>query len=294
MPDIPGIRVRVGDKNSPVNPGDPVPTGGRYRAGMFAPTLDELATLTLTEADRAGLLPGLLPIYGDDGEVDEKKVEGWNPNSDLADSGIFVSDEVPKYSAAAILTSTENMGGWLKNLGLRHIFAGTDEDTPKGIFGEQIIAANTSGKGRKFMGSLTVYPPFYKYISIPLVGKVPGRTTGLSVASFAVHHAVGHILFSRLTFDGRLDILGDFIEVSGWTKYADIGAYHGSYMEAKNPSVWRRDTHYRFETELSKYSPADDFAEAFALYFTHREYLETAFPKKMAVMEKALKEYGAL
>jgi len=288
-----GIRVRVGDPLSPVEPGDAVPGGGVYRAGQYAPTIDELASMTLSEADNAGILPSNIPVYTPEGTLDQAKLEGWKPLESLQSSGISMSGQVPKYSAAIIVSSIYNMGNVPRALGLSYILAGDREDVAKQRgFGESIIAARVDASGRTFTGSLVVYPNFYKYISTPIVPKIPGRTEGLSVATYAVHHAVGHLLFARLGFDGSMGLIGNFLDCGGWARYADVGAYYGTFMGVKNTSVWRRSELKRFETELSKYSPMDDFSDTFALYFTNKNYLSQIFPDRLEVMAKILDKYG--
>jgi len=288
------VRVRIGDPLSPVDPGDTSPEGKPYHKGQYAPTIDELATESLKQATKNNLINKNLPILNEEGMVDEDKIKGWNPNGELQGYGVTVSPNVPKHSSAVIVSSFMDMGDWLSNLGMQHIFG--DEESgnqPKGMFGDIIIQAETSGAGRKFNANLRVFPKFYKYVSVPLRPSSPSKPDGVSMGSYAVMHSTGHILFGKMSFDGRLDFIGDFIDKSGWKKYADVNAYHGSYMGYKNQSVWRRDDGHKFQTEFSKYSPVDDFSEAFAMFFANPTYLKRATPEKYALMRAILKEYGA-
>lgn len=288
------VRVRIGDPLSPVDPGDTSPEGKPYHRGQYAPTIDELATESLKEATQNNLINKNLPILNEEGMVDEDKIKRWNPNGELQGYGVTVSADVPKHSSAVITSSFMDMGDWISNLGMRHIFGDEESGTqPKGAFGDIIVQAETSGAGRKFNANLRVFPKFYKYVSIPFRPASPAKPQGVSVGSYAVMHSVGHILFGKLSFDGRLDLIGDFIDKSGWKKYADVNAYHGSFMGYKNQSVWRRDDNHKFQTELSKYSPVDDFSEAFAMFFTNPTYLRRITPEKYTLMRDILKEYGA-
>lgn len=288
------VRVRIGDPLSPVDPGDTSPEGKPYHRGQYAPTIDELATESLRQASENNLINKNLPILGDDGFVDEDKIKQWNPNNELKNYGVTVSGNVPKHSSAVIASSFIEMGDWLNNLGMRHIFGDPEAgNQPKGPFGDIIIQAETSGAGRKFTANLRVFPKFYQYVSVPLKPSTASNPNGISMGSYAVMHSVGHILFGKLSFDGRLDLIGNFIDKSGWKKYADVDAFHGSYMGYKNQSVWRRDNGHFTQTELSKYSPVDDFSEAFAMFFANPTYLKRVTPEKYALMREILKEYGA-
>lgn len=288
-------RIRIGDPLSPVEAGDYSPLGKVYRKGQYAPTIDELASESLKQATDNSLINWELPLLNEDGRIDEKKLNTWNPNGDLSSYGATVSPEVPKHSSAIILSSFMDMGDWLSNLGIRHIFGGPETtNQPKGAFGDIIIQAETNGSNRKFSSSLRVFPHFYKYVGIPIRPAGVNKKTGVSVASYATYHAVGHIVFSKLTYDARLDSIGEFIHAANWQKNADVNVNSGSYMGYKNPSPWRRYEGGSFETELSKYSPLDDFAESFAMFYTNPTYLGKVSPGRYKVMQDILKEHGAL
>lgn len=288
--DLRTMRVRVGDPASPIYPGDYSPGGGTYRRGQFAPTLDELATLSLTQASEAGLINKALPIFEGD-KVDEKKLEKWDPNGEI--SGVHFQYQVPKYSSAVMVDAFLGMRNLLSGMGFKYVVAGgREEQDSLAVKGEVIIAAEYSAKGRNFQGRLKAYPSFYKYVGVPLVGKMPGRTTGLSIATYAVYHSVGHLLFSRLSFDGKIDSIGEYLGVSKWSKFASDDTLAGSFMGAKNKSVWRRVSNNKAPSEASRYSPMDDFAEGFAMYFCNRDYLTRKSEDRREVMDKILREYG--
>lgn len=287
-------RVRIGDPLSPVDAGDVGPTGKPYRKGQYAPTVEELATESIKIATQQKLLNTNLPLFTDD-EFDENKLDGWNPNKDLRKFGATVSPEVPKHSAAVVISSMMDVGDWLKNLNIAHVFGPqTSEAQPSSRFGDLIIQAETKSENRKFQSNLRVYPKFYKYVSVALKPATPTNDTGVSAASYAVMHSLGHIIFSKLSYDGKLDMIGDYIEYSGWKKRADLNVTSGSYMGYTNQSVWRRSTSQTMQTELSKYSPMDDFAEGFAMYYTNPMYLYKTSPNRHDVIKKITKEYGAL
>jgi len=283
------LRTRIGEPGSPIMPGDPTPGGGVYRGGQFAPTMDELSSISLAQASDAGLVSRMLPIYDDSGAVDEKMLSEWKPEI----SGVHINSNVPKYSSAVLVDVLSDRDSLIKSLGLGYVDAGTrEEQDALSIYGETVIKAQyTSGNG--FTGKLVVYPSFYKYVSAPLVGRIPGFDQGLSVAAYAVFHALGHLMFARLMHDGKIKPLAEIIEDGGWSKHESNDNTKASYLEYQNTeTVWNRSLNTRMKTEASKFTPMDDFAELFALYFTNQKYLERAFPEKFELMDTILKEYG--
>lgn len=283
--------IRVGDPESPILPGDYSPSGGVYRQGQFAPSLDELSTMSLTQANQAGLINKNLPIFDDNGEVSEKQLERWNPNNEFYDLDFELS--IPKYSSAVIVDAFQGKENLLKGMGLRYVLGG-DRQTQDSltVYGEIIIASEYTNNERKFQGMMRVFPSFYKYVAIPLIGYIPGRTTGLSIASYSVYHALGHLMLAKLTFDGRMDLIGDYMSKLGWSKYADDNHLSGSYMNIPNKSIWKRSANSHHPTEASRFSPSDDFAESFALILTHKEYLQAASPHRFSKMSEIMEEYG--
>jgi len=288
-------RVRIGDPLSPVEEGDVGPKGKPYRRGQYAPTIEELSTESIETASQENLLSKKLPIFSD-GEFDKEKLDSWNPNKDFRSFGTTISSDVPKYSSAVVLSTFLDVGDWLENLNIAHIFGSQEiSEQPNSKFGDLIVQADSGSSNRKFQSNLRVFPKFYKYVSIPLKNSRFGEKTysGVSVASYAVLHSIGHIVFSKLSFDGKLDVIGNYIDYSGWEKRADINVSSGSYMGYKNPSVWKRSNSLSYPTELSKYSPMDDFSESFALYYANTDYLQKLSPNRFSIISDVTRDYGA-
>lgn len=280
-----GERIRVGDVFSPVSPGDPSPTGGVYRAGQYSPHVDDLAIATFSAAQTAGILPADLPIFDENGEVDRDKLNAWKPSS--AGLPASFAEDIPVYSAAVIVSSMKQINESLLE-GLNMNVAQAPR-TP-GEFGNYIVGARTSGENRQFSSQMFVYPDFYKFIDKPIVPKTPKRESGLSVSSFMTFHTVGHILLSKLTFEGKIHEVADFMESSNWNKTPDSTHDKASFMGRKSTSAWYRNTSHRFLSELSRYSPLDDFAQAFAFYHTSHDYLQKVDSKKYEIMHKIISE----
>lgn len=281
-----GSRIRIGDDISPVQAGDPAPGGGTYRAGQYAPKIEDLAVATFSSAKEAGILPIDIPIFDENGEVDKKKLEEWDPNS--YKKSIHFDESVPKYSSAVVVSSLDRVD----NQEMLSSFNMNVSLAPRayGEFGNYIVSAKTMSANRRFYSTMYVYPDFYKYIDKPIVPRTPKRDSGLSVSSFMTFHALGHILFSKLTFDGKLHDISDFLETSGWMKRSDYKHKKASFMGRQSTSAWYKNSHHNFLSELSMYSPLDDFAQAFAFYYTSRDYFATVDPKKFDIMHKIISE----
>ena len=279
-------RIRVGDDLSPVMAGDPAPGGGTYKEGQYAPQIDDLAIQTFSSAESAGILPSGLPIFDENGNIDKNKLDEWNPNQ----QGIPASFEegMPVYSSALIASSLKTIDySLLENLSMGIMQAARSP----GYFGNFIVSSRVDISQGKFMSNFFVYPDFFKYIDKPIIPKTPKRKSGISVSSFMVFHTVGHIVFSKLSYDGKLSTISKFLESSGWTKVPDDVDKKGTFMGAESPSAWYRDPDHSFLTELSRYSPMDDFAQAFAFYYTNNEYLKIKEPEKYEIISKIISEH---
>jgi len=288
------MAVRIGSPDSPVAAGMPVPgkPGSFYESGQFAPSIEQLMTTTFSEAKNAGLISTTLPIFGDNGDVDVDKINAWNPYDDL--EGVHASTTIPKFSMATLLTAQKAFPGLFKVLHITNIMNGDEIEAREGVnframLGDQLITANTSSQGRVFRSTLYVYSKYYQYISTPIVPEVPGRTKGISVSMFATLKACGHILFLKLAFDGELEFIGRYFKASGWSKTPGEGE-RGHYLTLKNMASFYRKP-LPASSEISKYSPMEDFADTFAHYLSHRVYLQSKFPEKFEVMDEICKKY---
>lgn len=286
-------RVRVGDPESPVLPGDINPENAMpYRAGQFAPSAEELTETILRAADDAGLLPNDLPIYDEGGTFSPDLLEQWNPRTSMEGLGVTVDENSPKYVDAVTLSTLNYLGGVHKQAGLTSIVSAPRGSIQGRAYGVIIVAARYSSAGGKFKGALEVYPDFYRYIGIPLSPRLPGQATGVSVASYAIIHAIGHLMFAKLTSTGRLGVISKVLG-DDWERDPEVpkSSYEKPNFLGQTVAgnkFWRRRKLAVAVSALAKASPADDFAEAFALYLTNRNYLERVHPTKFDAMSELL------
>lgn len=280
-------RVRVGEVESPVLPGDINPENSLpYKAGQFAPSVDELSQDVLRAADDAGVLSSDLPIY-EDGRFSARLLDTWEPAKDLAVLGFNTDTDLPKYATAVLLSSLKAMKQLPANIGLMDLVA-APRDAAVGSTGVVIIAAKFSSSGRKFRGVLEVYPDFFRFVSIPLAPRIPSqKISGISVATYAVFHALGHLMFARLSFDGNVKAIADVLGAHVWSRHGVSGSW-GDFLGTPTTQTWRKSDKAKFQSELAGNSPSDDFAEAFALAFTNPAYLKKVFPEKYAGLVKVI------
>lgn len=274
--------VRVGDPESIVQPGDLSPEGKLYSSGQFAPTIDELVSETISEASQAGLISRDLPIFNEQGEVDETRLNDWQPINDLVGMHITVSPSLSKYTAAGMVSI-------LKIIGKNRYIDFIREDNE--LLQDSVVAAQTSRQGKNFLGGILVSSKFYELMVVPVIPKIVGRTQGVSLATLLTFHSLGHLLYARLGFDGRVDLLGKFAESSGWRKSQSPTTSQGTFLTFKNRSSWNRDTNIEYPSETSKWSPMDDFAQTYAHYYLNSAYLKNISPKRYENMESIIQEY---
>lgn len=283
--------IRIGNPDSPILPGTPVPgkPGKYYEAGQFAPSVDELATSTFVEANKAGLLANDLPIFDDKGAVSEELVHSWNPKESLP--GTIISGQVDKFSLASIVSTHRLYPSLLEGVGISSIQNGDSLEAQgtKAIAGQALITAVTQARNRNFTATLYIYSRFYQFISTPIVAEIPGRTKGVSVSMFATLKAIGHVLFNKMAHEGQMKLIGNYLEAAGWSKTPD-GGTRGSFMGKKNMSSFYHEG--KVTSEVARYSPVDDFADTFAHFLTHRSYLAAVAPEKLAVLDEIIDHYG--
>lgn len=285
-------RLRVGDPASPIRVGDVNPqTSMPYRAGQFSPSIDELTGDVLMAADKAGVLPSDLPVYDEAGNLDLEKLEAWEPNTGLTSMHLEVGDTVPKYASALILAALNQLKGMPRQLGLKYVVAASREQMVSGVFGDVIVAARYTGRGELFTSSIEVYPDFYRFVDIPLAPRIPGRATGVSIATFAILHSFGHVVFAKLAAGGHLDEVAPVLRAGVWSRVESSLNRRGDFFKIPVNDTWYYNPAAEFPTQLSKASPGDDFAETFALYIANPAYLRAVFPEKYAGMEVIVEKY---
>lgn len=280
--------VRVGSPDSPVKQGDVVPgePGKYYENGQFSPSVDSIITSTFSEAKESGLLSDNLPIMKD-GKVDPAMVEAWNPYRDIP--GVSISSAIPKFSMATLMSVHNMFPRMIEGVGITSILDGAElekQEGGKAIYGASLVTV----KGNRSRNTFYIHPPYQQYMTIPVVPEIPGRRKGLSVSAFATLKACGHALFNKMTSEGEFELIGRFISAAGWKKDYASGE-KGSFLGRKNMGNYYRMDDASVTSEVAKYSPVDDFADTFAQYITHRNYLKTVAPSKADVMEDVFDRY---
>lgn len=286
--------IRIGQPGSPVDQGAPVPgsPGQYYENGQFAPDMDGLLSSVLGESASAGLISTELPFILD-GKIDENLLKTWNPYEDYSKKGVMVSGQVSKFSLAVISSTDAMFPGMMKGLGLTSIATAEDTTNSRAIAGIQLVTAMTSGQHGRFKATLVVYPAFEQFVTVPLVRSIKGRTSGVSVATYALLKAYGHILFAKMAYEGEMKLIGEFLEVTGWSKTPDNNKIKGHYLTAKSRSSFMKQRNRNTSlAEIENFTPQDDFADTFAQFITHRRYMSIETPDKYEVMTRIMDRYN--
>lgn len=285
--------IRIGQPGSPIDQGAPVPgsPGQYYENGQFAPDVDQLMSSVLGESASAGLISTDLPFVLD-GKIDDDALKAWNPYDEYSKKGVLASGQVSKYSLAVVSSADAMFPGMMKGLGIRSIMTADDQGNSRSISGIQLVTALTNTQGGKFKSTIVIYPAFEQFVTIPLVRAIQGRTSGVSVSTYALFKAYGHILFAKMAYEGEMKLLGEFLEVSGWSKTPDNKHEKGHYLNIKSRSAFQRDKSKTDSmSEIEYFTPQDDFADTFAQYILHRRYMGVRNEEKYGIMTKIMDRY---
>lgn len=298
-------KKRIGDIQSIVKPGDPIPgkPGHFYEVGMFAPSPETLSSLKLQESKNAGLLPILdLDIYNKNGEFDTQKIE------ELDYLSIFKKEfnidnfnaAAPSFALLGFIAAARNIEkklfwyfkirylDWTADpqfsLPEPEVIASTAiTDNVSSYYLARTLITGYAKLEKDFV--FTIFQPFFNHLSTPILPGIQNISTGLSVASISIFKTIGYILFEKLSIVDDEQVY-KFLEATGWKKAssvskADIGYYYraGEEVGIKKNSMWFRDARIPPASVLSTFSPKENFSEAFAYHYLHREYLRIKCPE---------------
>lgn len=288
-------RIRIGQANSLVKVGDPVPNkpGQYYELGQFSPSPQFLSAQKLQESKTAGLLPTTLPIYDDEGNISEQKIDEIDIGKLLAPYGIYkYNKQIPVFAAVGFVASLQELDKPFFNyINIEYLEWVADINSQE----DQINSAKTliTGYGRMSKNFVfTIFQPFFNYLSTPLIPSIKGLSTGLSVSSYSVLKTLGYMAYDKMKIID-LQYFIDFLRKSGWDKYnhipKDEKLYYykaGEELGYNKDTSWYRDSRIPTASVASTMSPKETFAEAFAFSFFHRMYLESKTPKLAEFMNK--------
>lgn len=285
--------ARISEDNPLIAPNYPVPFSNNfYEVGQYSPSDSTLSALRLLEAKDQGLFyDPTIDIYDDEGNIDENKVARLNKEELLSFAALVVDNVIPFYALLnlrAVFKQVEIVFNlfkitkvyWHKKSEIREL---VDFDPDLAIIGSSFSHDKIY---------LHVFQPYYLYLTVPVVRRVPNFTQGISVASLATAKEIANITFQKLSasFPEQIE---KFISLRGWKreKLSEEDLRAGEFFGLKlNKNLYHdNDEVISLESTLG---PKEDFIEAFVFYFFHRNYLQQ-FPKVFAYMrnlEKFLEE----
>lgn len=298
-------KKRIGDIQSIVKPGDPIPgkPGHFYEVGMFAPSPETLSSLKLQESKNAGLLPILdLDVYNRNGEFDTEKIKKLDYLSILKKE--FNIDNfnaaAPSFALLGFIAAARNIEKkffWYFKIRYLDWTADPQFSMPEpNVIAETAITDNVdpSYLARTLITGyaklekdfiFTIFQPFFNHLSTPILPGIQNVSTGLSVASISIFKTIGYMVFEKMSLVDEEQVY-KFLDASGWKKAAsvakaDVGYYYraGEEVGMKKNSIWFRDARIPPASVLSTFSPKENFSEAFAYHYLHREYLKIKCPR---------------
>lgn len=308
--------IRIGEPESLVKPGDPVPgkPGHFYETGQYAPSPERLSAIKLQESIRAGLLPTIMQykelreVVNDQGEVDVNKLKNLDFLKYFRALGIqYVDENLPPFAAIGVLSSflalipqvfpfAKIKGlSWIANIeGLQAMSQEEQMDT---------LAANTSiykrnaitgyaAQNEMGINNFVVLQPYFVYMSVPILPAIPNVSSGLSVATLSSAKTVGALVGKEVRKRNK-DIWFEFLKASGWKRKQDLLAeemadYHAAGWEVGAPrkTNWVRNVTVTPVSTNFAMSPIESFSETFAYHWFHRQYLQKVNPKLAEQMVK--------
>lgn len=294
--------VRIGEPESLVKPGDPVPDkpGHVYEAGQYAPSPERLSAIKVQESLRAGLLPKIFEykdfrgLVQNNGEINVDKLKTIDFTPYFKALGFsFVDSNLPQFAAIGLLSSLyiihpsviqySDISGiiWVANI--EGLSAESIQEQMNQV-GKDISIykrnAIVGSRKREKEFDLVILQPYFVYMSVPVVPGVPGASSGLSVATYATLKVIGALLAKKLK-KRHPTLWINFLEANGWklaselrpadrTEYLPAGAEIG----IKRKTKWLRKISVPPISVNSVISPEESFSEAYVYYWTHRQYME--------------------
>ena len=313
-----GEAVRVGEPESLVKPGDPVPgkPGHYYEAGQYAPSPERLSALKIQETVRAGLLPTVLEdkelskLFSKNGEVNTQRLKKFDFSPWLKKYGFTDIDyDLPGF-AALVLISTLMIfpsSAFAKYVEFKRlVWVSAIEEIPEDLEEQRAVLAQNVSLSRRtlILGSsvqegkkaLVLFQPFFVYMSVPILPGVPGITSGLSITTAAIMKIYGRETYRRLKRKNK-SLYFEFLEIAGWKKKDEILTEEAPYyisagreLGLKRKTKWARDTRKEPISSNAVISPLETFTEGYLYYWTHRLYLEKVSPELHEFFER-LEEY---
>ena len=310
-------KIRIGDPGSLIKPGDPIPNspGKFYQAGMYAPKPELLTSLKLQEVQSAGLLkvPDL-DIYEDDGStISEDKVEKIDYLKFLNAYGIKDYNRTcPQFALIGLLSSFGPLSKKLVRYAkIEYLDWADPQQMTEGVSNNpeditQVSAVspvNTQDKNlicgyKKYTiksHTLTVFQPFFNYLSIPIVPAIPNHSTGLSASTVSLIKVLGYMIFDNMKIYDQKYLI-NFLEVAGWSKYNTIPklefsdyAKAGEEIGINKTTLWYRDTKNPSISLMSTLSPKENFSELLLQMYFQRLTLQHKNHKLLEFFDNFIK-----
>ncbi|MEM3368521.1 MAG: hypothetical protein QXP88_00280 [Thermoproteota archaeon] len=275
--------TRVGYKDALVETGDPVPLkpGSFYEYGQYAPEEGTLSYLRLLESNEIGLFNDKnLDIYDSSGEISETKIRMLDIKS-LINNDLnipVVHEKLPRFAAINFYAVVKKFSAYLRIHNIESVLWVN--------FSEMLFLPNRksyitgmSYDSGKF--NYIIYQPYYIYITVPFVNKVPLLQEGISLASFSTAKTFSKIIYFNL-LNKFPEKIAELLKEFGWKKentlteeekedYIHAGEKFGLNIN----NSWMHSKDMPIISVTSTISPEEFFTDALTYYYFHRNYLQS-------------------
>lgn len=269
------MALRVGDPDSIVKPGDPVPFkyGSFYEEGQYAPNEGTLSFLKLLEVEELGFfLDHEIDIFNESGNLDEEKVFSFDVKENFKKFLYVenVSDDFPRFVAINAISVLNRFFRNLKLLAdIETVKFVNHNEIPEALKNRIVVGFSIDPKTDK--AELIFYQPYFVYMTVPIVKKVLSIRQGFSLSSFLTAKVYSKIIVRRLK-QNFPDILFEWMEFRGWKKTENNENFYPSN------SPYKLSKESDLITQRSTINPEEDLTDAIVFFFFHKNYLLSLNP----------------
>lgn len=274
--------TRIGYRDSILEEGDPIPLkfGKYYEYGQYAPEESSLSFLRLLESKELGLFNDMhLDIYNDDGSLSENKVKLLDINSlIISDLNIpNIENNIPKFAAINFYSVVKKFEHFVKAHSISSLVWINFVDMLS-LPNRKAFVTGLYNDNNKY--KYVIYQPYYIYITVPYVNKIPTIQEGISVASVATAKTFAKSVFFNL-LNKFPEKLYAFIKEVGWEKEQNIEENSKDYIKAGKKfnlpvnNKWYHSIYTPIISVNSCISPEEYFTDVLFYFYFHRAFLKS-------------------
>jgi hypothetical protein len=275
--------TRVGYRDALVETGDPVPLkpGSFYEYGQYAPEEGTLSYLRLLESSEIGLFNDKdLDIYDSSGELSETKLRMLDIQGLIKNELNIpvVHEKLPRFAAINFYAVVKKFSAYLRLHNIDSLLW-VNFSEMLSLPNRKAYITGMSYEDGKF--NFIIYQPYYIYITVPFVNKVPVLQEGISLASFSTSKTFSKIIYFNL-LNKFPEKISEFLKDFGWRKEGSLSEEEkvnyipaGEKFGLNISNSWMHSKDMPIISVTSTISPEEFFTDALTYYYFHRNYLQS-------------------